>query len=110
MTNWDKYSIAEFAGRKSNNLLIPFLRYSIVVLIWRELTIGGDITEWLLNGWDGYALWFIPVLFFALIISKAICAIANMYIRCAIFAGFVALGYAFSYSGIILPWTLSTVP
>lgn len=110
MTNWDKYSFAEFAGRKFNSLLIPFLCYSIVVLIWRELTIGGDITEWLLNGWDGYALWFIPVLFFALIISRAICAIANMYIRCAIFTGLVALGCAFSYSGTILPWTLSTVP
>lgn len=110
MTNWGKYSFAEFVGRKFKSLAVPFLCYSVIVLIWRELTIGGGITTWLQNGWDGYALWFIPVLFFALIITRAICTIANMYIRCAIVVGMVALGYALCYKGIILPWTVSTVP
>lgn len=110
MTNWDKYSFAEFLGRKFKSLLIPFLCYSAIVLLWRELTIGGGITTWLQNGWDGYALWFIPVLFFALIIAKAICMIANKCIRYAIVAGFIALGCALCYEGVILPWTLSTVP
>lgn len=110
MTNWGKYSFNEFLLRKFKSLVIPFLYYSAIVLIWRELTIGGVFTTWLLNGWGGYALWFIPVLFFALIIAKSIYTIANNYGRIAIVAGLIAIGCALCYNGILLPWTISTVP
>lgn len=110
MTNWEKYSFTDFTKRKIKSLGIPFLCYSAIVLFWRELAFGGGITTWLQMGWDGYALWFIPVLFFALINARAICLMTNKFMRYAIVVGFIAFGYALCYNNIILPWTLSTVP
>lgn len=110
MANWEKYSMKEFTIRKCHSLMIPFLCYSIILLKWRELVVGGNFVSWIKNGWDGYALWFIPVLFIASNVVKSIFIIARKYIRYVIVAGFIVLGYALCYKGVILPWTLSTLP
>lgn len=110
MTNWDKYGMQFFFIRKFQTLIIPFCVYSLIVLVWRYLLTGEGLFSWLGNGWDGYALWFIPVLFLALIIAKAISMVVYKSLRFTIIVGLLALGCALCYNGIILPWTLSTVP
>ena len=110
-TSWEKDSIIAFIYKKINSLIIPFILYSIVVIlilpnIDKSVTLGSFIC----NGWQGYALWFIPVLFLSTIVYKLICAIKNMGIKIAVLLIFILTGCALSYYDILLPWSLSSVP
>jgi fucose 4-O-acetylase-like acetyltransferase len=72
-TNWNKYSFYDFIKRRSRNLLFPFFFYSVIVLLIHVHYGWMTMDEWLIKGWgDGYALWFIPVLFIATIIAKSL--------------------------------------
>lgn len=110
-TNWEKYSVCEFFAKKAKTLLLPFVVYStMVLLLYENLIVEGKVKHWLLNGWEGYALWFIPVLFFALILGRIVYITPNKYFRYAMMAVLLLVGCLLSYQHLHLPWTLSSVP
>ncbi len=109
-TNWQKADVIGFTRRKIRTLIVPFLIYSSVVLLIHVLQGWVNFNHWISNGWISYALWFIPVLFFASLIAKLIYGIKNRYyvIGCAII--FAAISGVLSFYKIQLPWNLSSVP
>lgn len=109
-TNWMKYDLKGFASKKMQSLMVPFIVYSAIVLLI-QIDVGWNSAEtFFVNGWAGYALWFIPVLFMALICSKILYSIQRTSIRYIVLFLFVAVGYGLSFFKIHLPWTLSSVP
>lgn len=70
----------------------------------------GGIYEWLTKGWQGYGLWFIPVLFIALLLSKIIMSAASNRVHLVFAIILMAVGASLKYVGISLPWTLASVP
>lgn len=114
MTNWEKYSVYEFTIKKVKSLAVPFMIYSSIVLMLFEygqsLANERVIENWLYNGWQGYGLWFIPVLFISLFIVRFTYFIHRGWARVIICICLLIIGAAFKYFKISLPWSLSTVP
>lgn len=109
MTNWEKYLFSSFFIRRVKSLLIPFIIYSLIVLSIKQLTGMGDVNHWLINGWGGYALWFIPVLFVASIVAKSLSMIKR--VPMLVFGViFMLLGALAKYYGLSIPWTMNSVP
>ena len=94
-----------FIAHKLRTLLLPFLIYSSIVIILLIIAGISDINHVLYNGWEGYALWFIPVLFFSLIINKIIKQIKMKYIRIALVLCILISGAVLCYYSIYLPWS-----
>ncbi len=109
MTNWEQYSIGDFVIRKIRTLLLPFAIYSAIVLMIKECALEGG-GEWLLKGWLGYALWFIPVLFFASILGRIIYLCKQKIMVYSMMFFLLMIGVVLRYYNIFLPWTLSSVP
>lgn len=109
-TNWTKYNFMEFCSHKCKKLLIPFFVYSVIVLIISLLIGKIELRQWLIYGWQGYALWFIPVLLVALIIAKLVMMIPNEIFRFFVVLQLIALGWCFDYWNLKFPWTLGTIP
>lgn len=109
-TNWEKYSIKIFIKKKVKSLLIPFIIYSIIVFFLQYHLNNIRISEILLMGWQGYALWFIPVLFISLIISKFLLSIKYSLFKILCTCSLVLIGAYLNNNQIQLPWTLSSVP
>ncbi|MCM1221095.1 MAG: acyltransferase family protein [Bacteroides sp.] len=105
-TNWEKYDLDEFCIRKCRSLILQFLIYSIIVVI----LMGGNFVHWLSQGWEGYALWFIPVLFLALIISRIVWMTKSNRVRHLLMVMLLVMGTYLSYCQIYLPWTICSVP
>ncbi len=97
---------------KSKALLLPFLIYSAINLLVYPLYGKEALITYskhvLLNGWEGVALWFIPVFFVAVIVTR-LCSVSRgiAIISAVVFA---ILGTSLDYYDISLPWTMSTVP
>ena len=114
LTNWNKTTPGDFLYNKSKNLLLPFIGYSLIVLCVKccFLSRGGIsyLFHWLYNGWEGFALWFIPVLFISLIVSRLIIGSGSnrFVVGCGILLAL--LGGLLSYYKMYFPWTLSSVP
>ena len=108
-TNWDKYSTCTFIYRRFKTLIIPFLIYSLIVQALKYSIGNGDIVSWLIHGWGGYALWFIPVLYLSSVLVKVLYTINSRFI---ILGGAImaAVGGCLKYYTISLPWNLSSVP
>jgi len=70
-----------------------------------------SIIHWLTYGWEAMALWFIPVLFFALMMAYLIIHNTSDYRWTLIWGLVLALiGAALSYFKIGLPWTITSIP
>lgn len=111
VTRWDKLKLPQFIVHRLRTLMLPFSIYSVIVLIISNINRGGwNLVDWLLNGWGGYALWFIPVLFVASIVAKMIMTFRSRYLRASGVCLLLAAGYALSAAHLFLPWNLSTVP
>lgn len=115
ITNWNKLSFPDFLRHKLHTLILPFSIYSAVVILILHGIGEINIENWLQNGWQGYALWFIPVLFFSVILVRLIMCAPEGARRDKIIkyvlAGILLLsGAALKWYNISLPWTLSTVP
>ncbi len=109
-TNWQKTDFISFTKRKFRTLLVPFFVYSIV-LLFIQVPLGWvDFKHWILKGWGAYALWFIPVLFFASLFAKLIYYFKNRYLILGCALIFASISGFLSFYKIQLPWTLSTVP
>lgn len=110
-TNWEKLNIADFIKRRLKTIMLPFACYSAIVLSIQLVMVGGgNFLNWLENGWQGYALWFVPVLFLASILGRLVHAAHNVYFRYCIMVSFVLTGAYFRYVDLYLPWSLSSVP
>ena len=91
-TNWEKYSIIKFSLTKSRTLLVPFVVYSVIVLAVQNAIGEGNINDWLRNGWVAYALWFIPVLYLALLCARMIFAIRVKSMHIVVVVLFLVVG------------------
>lgn len=109
-TNWSKDFWVIFLKRKCIGLLLPFLVYSLLnIFLMRIADIGHfDIT----TGWGDYALWFVPVLFFASLLVKTTFCIGDKFAKIAAFVALAMAGTSLvlCVNKIIFPWNLSTVP
>ena len=109
-TNWQKTDFKGFTKRKIRTLLVPFLVYSLIVLLLYTLQGWGYFNHWIYNGWVAYALWFIPVLFLASLFAKVIYSIKNKYLFILFAFIFAVISGILSFYKIQLPWSLSSVP
>lgn len=112
-TNWTKENYGAFVLKKLRTLGIPFLVYSAAVIFIAGLTEYHEI-GWrsvMTKGWDGYALWFVPVLFFSFVVAKSIMSFISItWLRYAICVLLILGGAFLRYNDIYLPWTMATVP
>ena len=110
-THWERKS-GIFVKEKSKGLLKPFFFYSLINILlfplWKGGLWGENILHILRYGWEGCALWFIPVLYLSLLIVKAVPNGKAAQAGAAIV--FSLVGILLCYYHINLPWTLSTVP
>ena len=95
-TNWTKDNYGAFVLKKLRTLGIPFLVYSVAVILIAWVA-GYQRIEWsgvLTKGWEGYALWFVPVLFLSLLIAKSIMSfISQKWCRYAVCILLILGGY-----------------
>ena len=113
-SNWEHFTVVDFIKRRTKTLLVPFIVYSAIVLLFHVCYNWMTVEEWLLKGWgDGYALWFVPVLFLASVFSRLIYSL-KQYLKndlwYAIIICVLLIGIDLCFNGCRLPWALSTVP
>ncbi len=111
-TLWGKYNVGEFILHKFKTLLIPFIMYSAAVLLIAYLSEYEDITleGVFFEGWKGYALWFVPVLFISMILAKLITMLPITWVRYTVCIGLIVIGALLRYYRVQIPWTMATVP
>lgn len=113
-TNFQTSTLKEFFYRKLRSLGIPFILYSSVNLILWPIVKGDEydlyICEFLKNGWGGVALWFIPILFFSLVLSKLIYNINEKIFKNVSIIFLLLLSGLFCFFSINIPWNLAVVP
>lgn len=109
-TNWQKTDIKSFINKKCRTLLLPFFIYSFFVLTIYIYQGWGNFTNMILNGWEAYALWFIPVLLLSSILAKLIYSVKQKYLPYVFLLMFLVIGGVLSFYKIFLPWNLSSVP
>lgn len=94
--------------------MLPFLIYSVINILLHsiasELTIGEYALGVLENGWLGVPLWFVPVLFLALLVSDLVYRINNKYIRLLLFMVLPITSAVLCKYHIVLPWDIAAVP
>lgn len=112
-TNWDNKTFWPFFKNKIPTLVLPFFLYSIINLLCIPLYSLGNCAEWgmqirdiAFNGWGGIALWFLPVFWFAIIISKTI---PKKHLSLFAFI-FAIIGSILCHYHIVLPWAISSIP
>lgn len=110
-TNWYKNKFLQLVVHKSRTLLIPFFIYSALVLLIGVPTGQMDLIGVLKGGWPSncYPLWFVPILFFSLILAKGIISFHNEKLRLFVWLSMAVLGSILKYKLIYLPYTLSPV-
>jgi len=109
LTNW-AYSYKEFVLHKSKTLLSYLILYSVINVLLLKIS-DTEFAEYsfihvLQNGWGGFALWFLAVLYLSLLCARIFC---NRYTLWAVSVCLV-LGWGLAQYEIRLPWSLSTVP
>lgn len=80
-TNFVKDSWRGFLYKKARGLVIPFLVYSLVVILIQDAMGWKSILSLVLEGWGGYALWFIPVLYLTLINARLTLLLSKSKVR-----------------------------
>lgn len=111
VTNCDKYTFLDFLCRRIKTLVLPFGIYSIILCVIlaidaRSCDIFFDVLK---NGWGGYALWFIPVLFVASIIVKGVYLIGSRIAIWLLTIMLLCIAGTLDYFKILLPWNISAV-
>ena len=109
-SNYRKHRPIDYIFHKASAIMLPFTVYSVIVACLLHCILGNDVLSLLSNGWGGYALWFIPVLYLASILAMLASRAENAYLRYCLMLCLILCGYCLSYYNISLPWALSTVP
>lgn len=103
-------NLCDYIKKKTISLLIPFIIFSIIELPIAIYIGTTTFDRWIVSGWQGIALWFIPVLYLSLLISKWVLNIISVYMRVALIAFFLVIGVVLCYFDIGHNWTLSSIP
>lgn len=110
-TNWKNDRVLQFVVHKTRTIMLPFVIYSIMLLILTQFTSEPvRLIDFIEKGWVSWALWFVIVLYFALILCKIICDIRNKYVQWFCIVVLLILGITLCSLKIYLPWSMSTVP
>ncbi|OYP40160.1 hypothetical protein CIK90_02185, partial [Prevotella sp. P5-126] len=110
-TNWEKRTFFEYCIHRTKTLMLPFVSYSIIVcLILSHHNSWKGVGYLLSHGWEGYPLWFIPVLFVASVISRAVYEVKSTYFRLMLIFSLAMVGVVLDNNNIYLPWAMSSVP
>ena len=110
-TNWEKRTFFEYCIHRTKTLMLPFVSYSIIVcLILSHHSSWKGVGYLLSHGWEGYPLWFIPVLFVASVISRAVYEVKSKVFRLMLILSLAMVGVVLDNNNIYLPWAMSTVP
>ena len=92
-TKWEEgVTYGDYIIKKTISLLIPFIIYSIIELPIAIKIGATTFDRWIVSGWQGIALWFIPVLYLSLLISKWVLNIVSVYMRVALIAFLLVIG------------------
>ena len=94
--------------KKIHTLFIPYWVFSIIVFCAYYGTEYFKPKE-MYEGWQGYALWFVPVLFCAELAFYPISKLKDWWIV-AIIVFITSIGYAFSVNDITLPFKCDVIP
>lgn len=106
-TNWTKENLHTFFLKKLNSLGRPFVIYSaLCILIINSFNLAN--LSWS-KGWEDFALWFVPVLFIALLISKLI-LMSKLWLKWIFFISLPIISGLLRYNEIYLFWNISVVP
>lgn len=106
-TSWSKDNFHAFFLKKSISLGRPFVIYSAVCIMTINALNLSDLS-WS-KGWGDYALWFVPVLFLALLVSKLV-LMTNSWLKWVFFILLPIISGLLRYNEIYLPWSVSVVP
>lgn len=110
-TDWKKRSVKNYILHRMKTLMLPFFTYSIIVtLILSNHDSWKGLSHLLCNGWEGYPLWFIPVLFVASVICRLVYEVRGAKMRIMIMILLAFAGMTLHTLKVNLPWTMSTVP
>lgn len=109
VTNWENRSFKEFCFTRTSKLIVPFIVYSVIVLLMFSLIGESKWQSLINNGWGGYALWFVPVIFVASVIAKFIMSQKRFSPIWAIVL-LICIGATLSYLRIDLPWAVNSMP
>ena len=111
---FNKYNLGDYVSRKAKVLLLPFLRYSIINLLLQpyvsDMTYQEYWMRFLQEGWLGVPLWFVPVLFLALLLAKIVFMIESHVIRRLMYIVLPIMSIVLKEIDLWLPWNISVVP
>lgn len=109
-TDFLRGGVKEFLYKRLISIIVPFFLYSFIVALTLQVNGFRNIIDILTNGWEGYALWFIPVYFLASMLAYLISNISNRVNNYIFLFGILFIGVLCDYLVIKLPWSLTTVP
>ena len=110
-TNWDKYSFIIFFSRKFKTLIIPFLVYSMILALLLYFYVPNmwmGTGNLLKNGWGGFALWFVPVLFASQMIGRLIMSCKNTLLQNMMAVMMAVIGGIMSFYRVEMVWQMSS--
>lgn len=108
-SNYDKDNFVIFTKKRLKSIILPFVAYSIIVLILCTYLGVLNVESLILHGWGGFALWFIPVFFVSSLLAKIICQhIPKTTVILVILLAL--LGGVISRLSIRLPWSICSIP
>lgn len=108
-TNWVRESYFEFAFKKASSIMRPFIGYSLVMCALLYVFNIEHPYSSIFSGWGGYALWFVPVLFVALLLAKLF-FLTTKSIRYAYLLLLPIISFVLRYNSVTLPWNMSVAP
>ena len=112
LSTLDKKTIYQFIKKKAISLLLPFAIYSIINILlyplYGELTLIEYIAQIIKHGWGSMALWFIPVFFMSVIISKLCITTRITAVISSLLL--IIISFVLAKYKIQLPWNISTIP
>lgn len=111
---FNKYSLTDYLKRKIKVLIIPFLIYSFINLLLQpyvsDMTYQDYWMQFFHLGWLGVPLWFVPVLFFSLIIARLLFMIDDKKLRWLVTLFMPIISAVLRHLNIWLPWNMSVLP
>lgn len=106
-TKWDSIDFVSFSLKKLVSLGRPFIIYSALCAFIIYTLHLGELS--FARGWGDFALWFVPVLFFALIMGKLF-FLCDKISKIILIIVFPLISGLLCFYHISLPWNLSVVP
>lgn len=106
-TNWTKDSFLIFFHKKLIGLGVPFIIYSVLCILVIYASDLADLS-WS-SGWGDFALWFVPVLFLALLVSKLVLS-SGARMKWIFIITLPIISGLLRQINLCLPWNISVVP